>query len=75
MFYLFKTTKQNLLHKKTDVYHFDDVWSLDIFDLKDYGPESNRGYKNVLLVTKNFSKYGWKCPLKHKNSQPVKKPF
>ena len=26
---------------KTDVYHIDDIWSLDILDLKDYGPENN----------------------------------
>ena len=30
---------------KTDVYHFDDIWSLDIPDLKDYGPENNREYR------------------------------
>ena len=29
---------------KTDVYHIDDVWSLDSLDLKDYGPQNNRGY-------------------------------
>ena len=27
---------------KTDVYHIDDIWSLDILDLKDYGRENNR---------------------------------
>ena len=30
---------------KTDFYHIDDFWSLDILDLKDYGPENNRGYR------------------------------
>ena len=28
---------------QTDVYHIDDVWSLDILDVKDYAPENNRG--------------------------------
>ena len=30
---------------KTDFYHIDDIWSLDILDLKDYGPENNRNYR------------------------------
>ena len=42
---------------KTDVYHFDDTWSLDILDLKDYGPENNRGYRYVLVIIDNFSKF------------------
>ena len=25
---------------KTDVYQFDDIWSLDMLDLKNYGPEN-----------------------------------
>ena len=37
--------KKNYDTDKTDVYHIDDIWSLDILDLKDYGPENNRGYK------------------------------
>ena len=27
---------------KSDVYHIDDIWSLGILDLKNYGPENNR---------------------------------
>ena len=54
---------------KTDVYHIDDIWSLDILDLKDYGPENNRGYRYVLVTIDNFSKYGWTMPLKNKNAQ------
>ena len=53
---------------KTDVYHIDDIWSLDILDLKDYGPENNRGYRYVLVITDNFSKFGWTVPLKNKNA-------
>ena len=34
-----RTDKQNYTTKKTDVYHLDDAWSLDILDLKDNGPE------------------------------------
>ena len=60
---------------KTDVYHIDDIWSLDILDLKDYGPKNNRGYRYVLVTIDNFSKDGWTIPLKNKNAQTIKDSF
>ena len=60
---------------KTDVYHIDDIWSLDILDLKDYGPENNRGYSYVLVIIDNFFKFGWTVPLKNKNAQTIKDSF
>ena len=60
---------------KTDVYYIDDIWSLDILDLKDYGPENNRGYRYVLVTIDNFSKFGWTTPLKNKNAQTIKDSF
>ena len=50
----------------------DDVWSLDILDLKDYGREYYRGYRYVLVVFDNFSKFGWTVPIKYKNCQTLK---
>ena len=38
-----KPAKKNYPTNKTYVYHIDDIWSLDILDLKDYGPENKRG--------------------------------
>ena len=70
-----KQPKKNYITNKTDVYHIDDIWSLDILDLKDYGPENNRGYRYVLVVIDNFSKYGWTIPLKNKNAQTIKDSF
>ena len=60
---------------KTDVYHIDDIWFLDILDLKDYGPENNKGYRYVLVVIDNFSNFGWTVPLKNKNAQTIKDSF
>ena len=60
---------------KTDVYYIDDIWSLDILDLKDYGPENNREYRYVLVIIVNFSKFGWTLPLKNKNAQTIKDSF
>ena len=70
-----KPPKKSYVTNKTDVYHIDDTWSLDILDLKDYGPENNRGYRYVLVVIDNFSKYGWTSPLKNKNAQTIKDSF
>ena len=67
-----KAPKKNYDTNKTDVYHIDDIWSLDILDLKDYGPENNRGYRYVFVVIDNFSKFGWTIPLKNKNAQTIK---
>ena len=42
--------------------------------MKDYGPENNRGYRYVLVVIDNFSKFGWTITLK-KNPQTIKDSF
>ena len=65
----------NYVTNKTDVYHIDDIWSLDTLDLKDYGPENNRGYRYVLVVIDNFSNFAWTIPLKNKNAQTIKDSF
>ena len=70
-----KPPKEDYSTNKTDVYHIDDIWSLDILDLKDYGPENNRGYRYVLVVVDNFSNFGWAVPLKNKNAQTIKDCF
>ena len=60
---------------KTNGYFIDDIWSLDILDLKDYGPENNRGYRYVPVAIDNFSKFGWTTPLKNKNAITIKDSF
>ena len=70
-----KPPKKNYITNKTDVYHIDDIWSLDILNLKDYGPENNRNYRYVLVTIDNFSKFGWTTPLKSKIAQTIKDSF
>ena len=70
-----KPPKKNYATNKTDVYHIDDIWSLDILDLKDYGSENNKNYRYVLVIIDNFSKYGWTIPLKNKNAHTIKDSF
>ena len=70
-----KPPKKYYPTNKTDVYYIDDIWSLDILDLKDYGPKNNRVYRYVLVTIDNFSKFGWTIPLKNKNAQTIKDSF
>ena len=70
-----KGPKRNYITNKTDVYHIDDIWSMDILDLKDYGSENNRNHRYVLVIIDNFSKFGWTVPLKNKNAQTIKDAF
>ena len=67
--------KKNYATNKTDVYHIDDIWSLDILDLKDYGPKNKRGYRYVSVIIDNFSKFGWTQLLKNKIAQTIKDSF
>ena len=70
-----KPPKKNYITNKTDVHHIDDIWSLDLLDLKDYGPENNRGYRYVLVIIENFSKFSWSIPLKNKKALTIKDSF
>ena len=70
-----KPPKKYYNTNKTKVYYIDDTWSLDILDFKDYGPKNNRGYRYVLVIIDNFSKYGWTIPLKNKTGQTIKDSF
>ena len=46
--------EKNYLRNNTDVYHADDIWRLDILDLKDYGPENFRRYRYVFSSNRQF---------------------
>ena len=70
-----KPPKRNYATNKTDVFHIDNTWSLDILDLKDYGPGNNRGYRYVLVIKNSFSKIGFTIPLRNKNAQTIKDSF
>ena len=70
-----KGPKEIYATNKTDVRLVDDTWSLDSVDLKDYGPENNRGYRYVLVIIDNFSNFGWAVPIKNKNAQTIKDSF
>ena len=60
-----KGAKGNYITNKSYVFHNDDIWSLDILDLKDFGPENSRGYRYVLPIIDIFLKPGWTTLVKH----------
>ena len=63
-----KGLQQNYITNKTDFYHIDDIWSLDIVDLRDNCPANNREYVYVSVVIVNFSKSGWAVAIRNKNA-------
>ena len=69
---IYSKPKKNYATRKTDVYRIDEIWSLDILDLKDYSPKNNRGHRYVLVIIDNFSKFGWTIPLGNKNAITIK---
>ena len=70
-----KPPEKNHATNKSEVHHIDDIWSLDILDLKDYGEENKRGYIYVLVVTDTFTEFRWCIPLRNKNGQTIKEDF
>ena len=69
-----KPPKKNSATNKTIVYHIDDIWSLDILDLKDYGggPENSKGYRYVLVIIDKFQKFVRTAPLENENARTIK---
>ena len=42
-----KAPEKNYATNKTALCNIDDLWSIDILDLKDYGTENKGGYRYV----------------------------
>ena len=66
---------RNYPTNKTIFISTDDTWSSDLLDMKDYGIKNNKGYRYILVVIDNFSKFGWTIPLKKKYAQSVTDAF
>ena len=70
-----KPSKKNYETIKTLLLAIDDTWSADLADFSDYGVENNKGYRYVLTVIDNFSKFGWTVPLRSKSAKTVTEAF
>ena len=49
-----KRSKRNCATNKFDVYHIDDIWSLDVLDLEGYGIGNNKKYTYVSVAINIF---------------------
>ena len=70
-----KPTKKNFPTNKTIIKSFDETWSSDLLDMNDYGIKNNKGYRYILIVIDNFSKFGWTIPLNNKYAQSITDAF
>ena len=71
----FKPAKKIYSTNKTDVHHINDISSLDILDLTNYGPENNRGYRYFLVLNDKFNKFGWVVGIRNKNAITITNAF
>ena len=70
-----KPPNKNYPTNKTIIKSIDDTWSSDLLDMNDYGPKNNSGFRYILVVIDNFSKFGWTIPLKNKYAQSITDAF
>ena len=70
-----KPTMINYLTNKTIIKSIDDTWSSDLLDMNDYGIKNNKGYRYILVVIDNFSKFGWTILLKNNYAQSITDAF
>ena len=70
-----KPPMRNYPTNKTKIKSIDDIWSSDLLDMNDYGIKNNKGYRYILVVIDNFSKFGWTIPLKNKYAQSITDAF
>ena len=70
-----KPPKKNYPTNKTIIKSIDDTWSSDLLDMNDYGIKNNKGYRYILVVIDNFSKFGWTIPLKKNYAQSITNAF
>ena len=69
------SSEKNYPTNKTIINSIDDTWSSSFLDMNDYGPKNNRGYRYILVVIDNCSKFGWTIPLKNKYAQSITDAF
>ena len=70
-----KPPRKNFPTNKIIYNHIDEIWSIDLADMVDYKVSNNKGYRYIIIVIDNFSKYLWAIPLKNKNSQTITNEF
>ena len=44
--------------------HIDEIWSIDLMDMSDYGISNNKRFRYIFVIIVKFLKYTWCIPLK-----------
>ena len=70
-----KPPKKNYPTNKIVYNHVDEIWSIDLADFSDYKTSNNKGFRYIIVVIDNYSKYLWCIPLKNKYSQTITEEF
>ena len=70
-----KTHKKNYQTMKIVIKSIDDTWSSDLLDMKGYVIKINKGYRYILVVIDNFSKFGWAIPLNNQFAESITDAF
>ena len=70
-----KPPRKNYPTNKVVYKHIDEIWSIDLADMVDYKTSNNKGYRYILIIIDNFSKYLWAIPLQNKYVQTITNEF
>ena len=60
---------------KTVAKHIDNIWSLELLEMIDYGVKNNRGCRYNVIVFDNLTDFGLGVPLETKAAQTKTKAF
>lgn len=65
---LHKPARKNFPRRHVDIRALDETWQADLVDMQNY---ADGGYKYILTVIDNFSKFAWTVALKKKDARDV----
>ena len=71
----FQNLLKNYPTNRTMIKSIDDTWFSDLLDINDYGIKNKKGYRYILVVIDNFSKFRLTIPLKNKYNQSIADAF
>ena len=67
-----KPPKKNYSTNKVVYNHIDEIWSIEMID---YKISNNKGFRFIVVMIDNFSKYLWAIPLKNENGKTITDEF
>ena len=68
---LHKPARKNYKRRHVIMLGLDDTWQADLVDMSAYTTQNN-GYKFLLTVIDNFSKFAWAVPTKSKSGRDIR---